>query len=955
MSTYRIQFHRQYSISAAAEIVPYLAELGIGDCYASPLFQAGPESTHGYDICCFGNLNPGIGTEEEFRKLCGALRERGMGVLLDMVPNHMGNDLTNHWWVDVLEKGPHSRYATYFDINWQPLKSDLYNKVLLPTLGDHYGKVLLKGEMRLGFEAGRFFIAYYDKKFPIALHSYPPLLRKALEHEPSLKQERVEQARSFDKLMETPGQWQLGSDESYAKIAEFQAELGRWEKSSPGFRRGLGQVLQQFRGQSDNPGSFDALDALIQQQFYRLAYWRVGPEEINYRRFFDVTSLVSLKMEREEVFEASHRYLYELLGQELVTGLRIDHPDGLWDPKQYFERLQDRYRKLKGVAQARNAGSGKEQALYVVAEKILTGDETLPADWPVAGTTGYDFLNYLNGIFVHQANEGAFDALYREFTGIDERFEDLVYRSKKWILTHSLYSEWVGLTHRLKRIALACRVSQDFTFRQLQKAIGEVAATFPVYRTYAREEISELPSHEQEYVREAVRLARERDPSVDEELWTFFQDLLLLRPPPGFEPGGCIECREFVMKFQQLSGPLMAKGLEDTAFYNYNRLVSLNEVGGSPEHFGVSPGQFHAYNRMRAEQWPHSLSATATHDTKRGEDLRARINVLSEAVSEWREKVLQWRDLNRDKKVEARGRPAPHPNDEYLFYQTLVGAWDPGEDMGKFRERVFAYMEKAMKEAKARTTWTEPDAEYEEAVKEFIGRVLEQSVNQAFWDSFRPFQAEVAYWGRFQSLAQTLLKVTAPGVPDFYQGTELWDLSLVDPDNRRPVDYKKRQELLQDLKSRLEKQSPEQVASELLAHPESGQAKMFVILMGLQARRRLRPCFENGSYEALGATGAGGEHIIAFKRSHGDQEVIVIAPRLLRTLSQGAKSLPHAQTLWKDTVLEVREGGAGTTFRNLITGETVNLRARQGRGEVRLAEVLKTFPVALLEREERAG
>ncbi|MDB6032967.1 MAG: maltooligosyl trehalose synthase [Verrucomicrobiales bacterium] len=952
LCTYRLQFNSQFAFSQARQITEYLHELGIEDCYASPLFQAGPDSTHGYDICSFAALNPAIGSEADFSKWCAALQEQDMGLLVDMVPNHMGNDLSNRWWLDVLEKGPNSRYAAFFDINWQPLKSDIYNKVLLPTLGDHYGKVLLNGELKLGFEEGKFVVAYYDKKFPVALHSYPALLRKILARATGLSGEKLDQARPFEKLIEIPGQWQLGTEDSYCKIAEFEGELAQWQKSSQSFREGLRQLLKELKGKPNDRSSFDGLDALIRQQFYRLAYWRVGPEEINYRRFFDVTSLVSLKMEREEVFNATHDYLFSLIQQGFITGLRIDHPDGLWDPSQYFQRLQSKYRSLTPNANDKSSSHSSrnrpERPFYVVAEKILSGDEPLPLDWAVEGTTGYDYLNCLNGIFVNTDNEPAFTLLYEEFTGIRESFEDLMYRSKKWILEHSLYSEWISLCYRLKRIAQASRDTQDFSVRQLQAAIGEIAATFPVYRTYVRDGIQALPLHEQGYVEEAFLKARKRNASVDPAVWSFFQDMLLLKPPPGFDPGGCIECREFVMKFQQLSGPLMAKGLEDTAFYNYNRLVSLNEVGGSPEHFGVSPEAFHEYNRMRAELWPHSLSATATHDTKRGEDLRARLNVLSELPEEWRATVLHWRHLNQDKVAMVAGQPAPHPNDEYLLYQTLVGAWDPKEDAKRFRNRVSAYMEKAMKEAKARTTWTDPNPEYEAAVKQFIERVLDEARNSEFLNHFKAFQQRVAFFGLFNSLSQTLLKITTPGVPDFYQGTELWDLSLVDPDNRRPVDYNLRQELLADLKSRMQKGPQADLARQLLHSAESGQVKMFLVHAALQARRQFRSVFEHGSYVPLTASGPQQSHVFAFHTSFQNQSVLVVVPRLICTLTGGNPQAPLGQETWNDTLLDLSSTAVETTWHNLLTGESLKAQEQQGRGVLRLADVFASFPVAIL-------
>lgn len=768
-ATYRLQFNRDFTFSEAQEVLDYLQELGISDCYASPLFRAGAQSTHGYDICCFGELNPNLGGLEGFQQFSAAAKKLGLGLLLDMVPNHMGSARTNQWWVDVLAHGRRSAYAHYFDIDWDPPVPGLHNKVLLPVLEDHYWKVLEQSKLRVAEEQGEFVIAYHDHRFPIA-----PGSKSSLKH----------------------------------------------------------------------------LHHLLQEQHYRLAYWRIGPHEINYRRFFDVTELVSLRMEREEVFEATHKLLFELIEQGLVRGLRIDHPDGLWDPKQYFERLQ------------------KRGPIYVVAEKILTGDEPLPGDWPVDGTTGYDFLSRLNGIFVDQRNEAAMTKLYHDVTGCTQSFEEIVYASKEKVLRMSFQSEVNALAHRLK----ALPQWQDFPVAELRAGITETAAAFSVYRTYATET---------------------KEPDRSYELH-----------------GVAVTDRQFIMKFQQLTGPVMAKGLEDTAFYNYNRLLSLNEVGGSPEKFGVSVDEFHRYNIEKQKRWPHSLLATATHDTKRGEDLRARLNVLSEMPDEWRENVSRW--------IEP--LPAPTPNDQYLLYQTLVGAWEescrlqgPGSKLQEFKERICNFMIKATREAKANTTWTDPNMKYEKATLEYVSRLL--APDNPWWKEFEAIHSRVAFFGRYNSLSQLLLKLTSPGVPDFYQGTELWDFNLVDPDNRRPVDYKLRRELLAKLKS-----------------GRAEESKLFVIWRTLRFRNEHREVFDHGEYVPIRATS---DHVCAFTRQWKERRVIVIAPRLIYTLCGGELAPPTGE-VWKDAILETEVKDC----RSVFTGETVNSN--------RLSDILKTYPIALL-------
>ncbi|HKQ37594.1 MAG TPA: malto-oligosyltrehalose synthase [Verrucomicrobiae bacterium] len=775
VATYRLQFNHEFTFAAARESLDYLKQLGISDCYASPLFRAGAQSTHGYDICCFGELSPALGGLEGFRSFSGKARNRGLGLLLDMVPNHMGSALTNQWWVDVLKNGPRSDYAKFFDIDWDPPTPGLRNKVLLPVLEDHYWKVL--GKLHVTEENGEFVIAYHDQKFPIA-----PESKASLKH----------------------------------------------------------------------------LHQLLQEQHYRLAYWRVAPHEINYRRFFDITELVSLRMEREEVFESTHKLLFDLIGEGLVTGLRIDHPDGLWDPKQYFERLQNR------------------GPIYVLAEKILTGDEPLPGDWPVDGTTGYDFLNRLNGIFVDQRNEAAMTQVYQDVTGCTDDFADIVYASKKKVLAMSFQSEINTLAHHLK----AKPQGQDFTLADLRAAIAETAAAFPVYRTYATDRTDPDPKY--------IAAVKADGPAMQ-----FVGDVLLMKIPD----------RQFVMKFQQLTGPVMAKGLEDTAFYNYNRLLSLNEVGGSPEKFGTSVEDFHRYNIEKQKHWPHSLLATATHDTKRGEDLRARLNVLSEMPEEWRGVVSKWIQPTR----------APTANDQYMLFQTLVGAWDAG--LEGFADRICAFMTKAMREAKANTSWTDPNEEYERATLDFVRRLL--APGNPWWKEFEAFQSRVAFFGHYNSLSQVLLKMTSPGVPDFYQGTELWDFNLVDPDNRRPVDYKLRNELLLKLK----RNTPE-------------ESKLFVIWRTLQFRNENRELFEKGDYVPIGATIA---NVCAFARKQEDRTVIVIAPRLISNLCGGKLAAPLG-AVWKDATLGIEAAG----LQNLFTGEIVSSN--------RLSEILKTFPIALLAR-----
>ena len=877
-ATYRLQFNREFTLQQARDILDYLRELGISDVYASPLFQAGPESTHGYDTCCFGKMNPNIGSSDDFNRFTSELKDRRVGLLLDLVPNHMSATLSNPWWFDVLENGRESRYASFFDINWAPPNPASRDKVLLPVLEDDYEKVLQAGKLWLVFENGKFFLAYYAKKFPI-----------------------------------NTGTIAAGGIDNPGKMPD------------------------ELNGTAGNAHSFDKLDSLIQRQNYRLAYWRDGAKEINYRRFFDVTEMVALKMELPEVFRETHQLVFEWLADGKITGLRIDHPDGLWDPKQYLERLQ------------------KGRGVYVVVEKILCGREQLPRDWPVDGTTGYDFLNRVNGLFVDANNAAAFDEIYRGFTGKVVSFEEIVYRSRKQVLERAFASELNSLTHRLEKLSNCLASGPELTFSQWHSALEEVISSFPVYRTYIIEDSAAVSEQDRAVIEKAFQAARQRGANADSDAFDFIERLLLLENE-NFDEAAARKVREFVMKFQQLTGPAIAKGLEDTAFYRFNRLISLNEVGGEPGNFGVSIAEFHRANATIAENWPHTLLASATHDTKRGEDVRARLNVLSEMPSEWRETVTRWEQMNQCGKSKFHDRLAPSANDEYLLYQTLVGAW-PGdlndqETLNAFRTRITAFMLKAVKEAKVNTSWTDPEVEYENALQRFIELALEGSDKNPFLEDFQGFARRVAFFGRLNSLAQTLLKITSPGVPDFYQGTELWDLNLVDPDNRRPVDYETRKNILEELKSGFARiaDASGDFFQALLRDDKPGAVKAFVIWRALKFRGAHRELFDSGEYVPLSPVGDSGQHVCAFARTWREQASVVIVPRLVFGLTGGAEVPPIGSGIWKDNLLPVPQTRAGGLFRNVLTRETVPAIEKDGTVAIELRQALKSFPVALLEK-----
>ncbi|HEX4263618.1 MAG TPA: malto-oligosyltrehalose synthase [Verrucomicrobiae bacterium] len=878
-ATYRLQFNRDFTFRHASEILSYLSDLGISDVYASPLFQAGPESTHGYDTCCYGKLNPNLGTDEDFERFTTALKDHKMGLLLDVVPNHMSATTSNAWWLDVLRNGRESEFAKFFDIDWSPNNPTLKNKVLLSVLEDHYGKVLESGKLQLAFMDGEFFISYYDRNFPVN-----------------------------------------------------GATLPADEKNNPA------AVLVAFKGTPGNARSFDKLDVLIQRQHYRLAYWRVAPEEINYRRFFDIAEMVAVKMELPEAFHATHELVFEWLKAGKITGLRVDHPDGLWDPKEYLQRLQ-----------------AAEPPPYVVVEKILSGDEQLSKDWPAEGTTGYDFLNRVNGLFVNRLNALALDEIYREFTGNNSSFAEIVCRNRRLVLEQSFASELNALTHRLRDIAAHARSGHDFTFAELRRALEEIAASFPVYRTYLTETTARVSEQDRNVIQKAVRDSSGRTVSQGERaVFEFIEHVLLLDLGGELDDAGLKSAREFVMKFQQLTGPAMAKGLEDTTFYQFNRLVSLNEVGGDPEKVGLTLEEFHAANSASARQWPHAMLASATHDTKRGEDARARLNVLSEMPFEWRAAVGRWSRMNRNHKTTVENAPAPDANDEYLFYQALIGAWFAGvekTELKEFRARIAAFMLKAVKEAKVHTSWTDPNAAYEKAVGDFVERVLSDAGDNVFIDDCRSFARKVAFFGRFNSLSQTLLKIASPGMPDFYQGSELWDLNLVDPDNRRPVNYAARQKILSDVKKKFEaiQGDGREFFSTLLKDEEPGAMKLFLICRALDFRRTQRELFERGDYAPLSVVGEKQEHLCAFAREWNGKKVIVVVPRLVFGLTRGGE-VPPLGEFWKDTVLMLPQSRAGSSFRNVLTGETMVAIEKKGDAALEAGRVLRNFPIALLEK-----
>lgn len=877
-ATYRVQLHADFGFDAAAAIADYLAELGVSHLYCSPYLQAVKGSKHGYDIVNHSRVNDELGGEEGLARFCRRLQKCGLGQVLDIVPNHMAiPGRENEWWWDVLENGPASRYAPCFDVDWDPPEAKLRNTVLLPVLGDHYGRILEAGELRLGREAGTFTIGYKDREFPVAPRSLDDLLAAAAERCQSADLAFI--ADAFGWLPPATATDWASVQRRHRDKEVLRVMLARLCEEQPPVRAAIDSVIAEINGDAD------AMDRMLDRQNYRLAFWRTAGRELGYRRFFDINTLIGLRVEDRRVFAATHMRIIEWLNAGLLDGLRVDHPDGLRDPESYFRAL-------------REAAPGA----WIVAEKILEPGEALRESWPVAGTTGYDFLNRVNGLFVNPGSAEPLSQFYTEFTGEPADTAALHREKKHLVMRDMLGSDVNRLTALLIEVCERHRRHRDYTRHDLHEALRELVANFPVYRTYVRAEAERAGEDDVRYLEEALESAKSRRADLDPNLFDFLGDLILLRLRGDLES-------EFVMRFQQLTGPVMAKGVEDTAFYCFNRLVSLNEVGGSPGRFGIAVEEFHRLCTASRERWPRSMLATSTHDTKRSEDVRARISLLSEIPERWTAAVRRWSARNETH----RRHDFPDRNAEYLLYQTLVGAW-PIEV-----ERVTAYMEKASREAKVFTTWTESNAAYDEALRGFVEAIM---ADETFMADLQDFVAPLVEPGRINSLAQTLIKLTTPGIPDLYQGTELWDLSLVDPDNRRPVDYQLRRRLLAELK--------DLGLETIWDRIDEGLPKLWVIRQALKLRRGRPELFgPDATYRPLNAMGAKAAHAVAFARGEG---AVTVSPRFV--IGLGGR--------WEDTALEIPSG----RWRNELAAESV------AGGIVSLAELLKRFPVALLSRQE---
>ena len=914
-ATVRLQFSKDFTFRDAARLVPYLARLGASHLYASPFLKARSGSAHGYDIIDHGALNPEIGSEEDFRLLSDALIAQGIGLILDFVPNHMGVGEDNDWWMDVLEWGEASPYAGHFDIEWRA--SGLAGRVLLPVLGDHYGRVLERGELRLAIERRGLFVRYFDHRFPVALRHYEPVLRRAagfLEEGDAGPMRQL--ATDFCTLATLPPEGATPSD-LRDEAASLKNELGL-ARDLPGVGEALDRALTEISG------SHRELHALLEQQHWRIAYWRVAADDINYRRFFDVNDLAGLRIERPELFAAAHRLVFRLIEQGRLQGLRIDHIDGLFDPLAYCETLRRR---------ASEAAPGSDLPFYVVVEKILAAHERLDERWPVAGTTGYEFMVQVAGLFVDPAGEAPLSETYERFLRRTVDPREMREDAKRLIIGRTMSAELNMLAQRLHAIAQQSWLSRDYTLTGIRRALSDIVVQFPVYRTYIDE--AGPRDEDRRTIAWAVDEARSAaEGAVELGIYDFLWRALTadLANEPGYDPA---EVRRFAMRVQQFTGPVMAKSVEDTLFYRHARLLALNEVGGDPERWGLGMDGFHAANAERLRHRPHQLLATATHDHKRGADARLRIAALSECPAEWDAAVRRWTHLNAGHRRDFDGRPAPGRNDEYLFYQALLGAWPLDGDAGiaELAERMVAYMRKAVRESKYRSSWALPDVLYEEALERFVRRSLEPGVSAAFLADFAGFVAKLAPAAALHGLSQALLAATSPGVPDLYQGTEFWDFSLVDPDNRRPVDWGARMRALD---------APRDIDA-LIAGWRSGRLKQQVIARALELRASLPALFAEGDYQPVPVEGPAAAHVAAFLRRRDEAAVLVVAPRLvLRLIGEAERPLVPADA-WGDTRLVLPAELAGAwceqMTQRVITADTARIS---------LGGLLSSFPVALL-------
>ena len=938
LATYRLQFNSNFRFRDAISILDYLRELGISHVYASPVLASRSGSGHGYDVTDPTKIDLDEGGEEEFAGVQSALEERGMGLVLDLVPNHMAASKENRWWMDVLEFGPDSPFASYFDIDWKPPSRTLENKLLLPFLGRPFGEVLNDGELHLDWQGGRFVLQYGEQLFPIAPGSYAQILNSPGNGKRALLEGDSPSAQEWRGVLAVAqsvaaGNGTLAAADRRAKFEGMCDRLHQLLSASPEVYAHVERALEVLNGKPGTPSSFNELEHILARQHYRLAFWQTASDAINYRRFFSITDLVGVRVDDLAVFDATHEKAIRIGLSKSCSGFRIDHIDGLREPARYLKRLRER------LSAQHPEGDGP----YLIVEKILEENEWLPEDWPVEGTTGYDYLNFANRLLVDEAQAGALEEIYSKWIGLTVEFEDLLYDKKKFVMRTLLGVEMRALSRALAELARDDRYARELHPAELAEALIEVTACLPVYRTYIQS--IEIPEAARKVIGDAIELARARRSTLPAEYFNFVSDVLLLAAAEHIRPEQREARLAFVTRWQQFTGSIMAKGMEDTALYIYFPLASLNEVGGDPRPSLADPCAFHELIATRQKNWPNSMNATTTHDTKRSEDTRARIAVLSEIPEKWEAALRCW-SLGNDKFVhKANAAAVPDRNEEYLFYQTLVGVWPLHEsEWTTFVPRLQDYMIKATREAKVHTRWTTPNEAHESALRAFVTGVLDRKGNAEFCSKFEQFQQFTALYGMMNGLSQTLLKTTCPGVPDCYQGSELWDLRLVDPDNRGTIDFDKRRELAISLREAYESQDSQNI-EQLLESWKDGMVKMHVLNHTLNARKESPDLFLDGEYLPLEVQGQHKDRVVAFARKNGNDWVVSISVRCIASVHAPVTGPEKRRDFWNQTEL-ILPNGAPAGWVNTLAGGAAGISSATGR--LNLGAAFESFPLALL-------
>jgi (1->4)-alpha-D-glucan 1-alpha-D-glucosylmutase len=946
ITCYRLQFNRNFTFDDAIKVLDYLARLGVTTIYSSPILQSRAGSEHGYDVTDPTRIDSELGGEQQFDIFQTELRQRGMSILLDIVPNHMAARPENPWWMDVLENGPGSVYASYFDVDWHPPSRMFENKIVLPILGTFYADVLKKRELNLAFKDGRFFVQYYELSFPIAPKSYLDILRhrkEMLEAKLGAKSAALQEYLGIIVGLESLAPRETlpvyAAGERRLQVAALKDRLKELYGGDKNFREFLDKNVEQFNGVTNRDGSFRALDQLLSEQSYALSYWNSANAEINYRRFFNIGELIGVRVEDPAVMDATHVTIFRLLDSGAVTGLRIDHIDGLRDPLGYLQRLQ-------GHADEQEEEKTEGSERYIVVEKILSGTEGLPQEWPVSGSTGYEFLNAVNRIFVYPPGAQKIAQTYSTIVRRDESFAAMVYAKKKLIMTSLLAVEMRYLSHQLSILAQQDRYARELPSGELAHAFSETTASLPVYRTYIR--VMDTPNHAAQYIDLALAEARTRNPQIDAKCFAFVRDVLLGSEADTVLTGQREARLAFVMRWQQLTGAIMAKGFEDTLLYVYFPLLSLNDVGGDPRPPLESARDFGDFIRERSRHSPFGLNSTATHDTKRGEDVRARINVLSEIPDEWNKHLKRWFKWNRGKTRQLGGQAAPDRNEEIFIYQTLLGAWPlDHSELPEFRNRMCEYVLKAAREAKVHTRWVRQNPKQEKALQNFVTAIVKTKKPNLFLADFRKFEQRIAYFGMLNGLAQTLIKAASPGVPEIYQGCDLWDLRLVDPDNRRAVDYAIRAKLLTEIEERAQnRDGADEFRKEIITNWQDGRIKLYIIWSVLNLRRLNPLLFQEGSFEPLKVEGKRANNVIAYMRRSGKSGLIVAAPKWLAQ-AKAPMSQQDMQKFWSNTEIRLPESARGHWV-NIFSETTRSLKGTEQRKTLKVAELMGDFPVACL-------